>query len=537
MPDEPVKDVVAEAERMQAAKAARERALAAPQRLRTGTNATAVDKYAQAALDRERRAVAEAIPGTREATVNTALLALGRHVAAGKLTEAVVRQEIESACFVNKFIQDDYGGSPQRFWKRKGDRSLRDGMSQARDYSRVGTAAEPEPNVVEIGEGKRIKARPAAKKRRVESDDDTEELERRIVLTQFSRIDSRAPQWVWEHEGFGCIQLGTFCLFAGRPAAGKSTAARWFASELSRGALQGVWHGHPMNVALFCAEEQNEVTVHTSLTAANAEMSKVWATEVKVGEGETMLRAIGDEHELTKALIDNGIRCLIVDPVMETFDSKTDINRNNEVRAFLQPYVRIAKAINGIVVGVVHLKKNGSRDVMADINGSSAFGEVARSIIGFAEAAPGEPLRIVEQVKNSAGPPALRWNYKLTVEEVDTNDGLTVNATRFELVGPSELSIADIGNVNDDEADQLTPDMEWLKRYLEIEQPAPSADVKRDALQQADISPSRLQRARKKLKVVIINDPRPETSTKKAAPHSTSWCLPDSYAAQGKTSK
>jgi hypothetical protein len=343
------------------------------------------------------------------------------------------------------------------------------------------------------------------------------------MLKPFSTIDSRAPQWVWEHEGFGCLQLGTFCLFAGRPAAGKSTAARWFAAQLSNGTLPGVWQGHPVKVALFCAEEQNEVTVHTSLTAAGADKRNVLATIVKQGEGESMLRAIGDEAELTAELLQHQVRCLIVDPVMETFDSKTDINRNNEVRAFLQPYVRIAKAINGIAIGVVHLKKNPGRDVMADITGSSAFGEVARSIIGFAEQAPDEPLRIVEQVKNSAGPLGLRWNYKLTLEDVDTDDGLTVPATRFDMVGPSDLAIADLGGSNDEEAEQITDSVDWLKRYLEIEQPAPSSQVRRDAKEQAGIGDNALYRARKKLKVKSINVPREK------APHSVSWCLPDAY--------
>ena len=158
---------------------------------------------------------------------------------------------------------------------------------------------------------------------------------------------------------------------------------------------------------------------------------------------------------------------------------------------------------------------------MEDITGSSAFGEVARSIIGFAEQAPDEPLRIVEQVKNSVGPSTLRMNYRLTIEDVDTDDGMRVSATRFELAGPSDLSIADLGGVNDEEADQVSANIEWLQRYLEIEQPAPSAQVKRDAKDQAGIGENALHRARKKLKVKSISMPRDK------APHSRSWCLPD----------
>jgi hypothetical protein len=56
-----------------------------------------------------------------------------------------------------------------------------------------------------------------------------------------------------------------------------------------------------------------------------------------------------------------------------------DIHRNNEPRVHLEPWARIAERINGVVIGVVHLTKAPKGDVVAAINASSVFGEVARS--------------------------------------------------------------------------------------------------------------------------------------------------------------
>lgn len=58
------------------------------------------------------------------------------------------------------------------------------------------------------------------------------------------------------------------------------------------------------------------------------------------------------------------------------------------------------------------LRKAPNGDVVAGINGSSAFGEVARSIFGFAkDLESGE--RILSQAKNSAGEEDLALTYRI----------------------------------------------------------------------------------------------------------------------------
>ncbi len=90
------------------------------------------------------------------------------------------------------------------------------------------------------------------------ADQGTNEFERTVTLTKLSKFKMVKPQWVWTYDDIGRIQLGTLTMFAGRPAAGKSTAVRWFAARISNGDLPGAWFGNPMRVAVLMAEEQTE---------------------------------------------------------------------------------------------------------------------------------------------------------------------------------------------------------------------------------------------------------------------------------------
>jgi hypothetical protein len=229
--------------------------------------------------------------------------------------------------------------------------------------------------------------------------------------------------------------------------------------------------------------------------------------------------SIRDETQLTDELLDNDIRALFVDPVMDTFGGHVNINQNNEVRHYLAPYARIAKAIDGIVVGVAHMRKGQVHDLMECVTSSSAFVEVPRAVFGFASAGDGQ--HIMQQAKNSAGTTDLKLTYHLPLTEVACDDGNTAQLPRFEITGESTLSIADIyGEGEDTDPAMANADDVWLKDYLLLEQPAPSARVKLDAKEQADITTYRLHRARKRLGVKVLNQPRPD------AAHTTVWCLP-----------
>lgn len=233
-------------------------------------------------------------------------------------------------------------------------------------------------------------------------------------------------------------------------------------------------------------------------------------------DNQVRLLSLRDEKLLGDWLVENGITVLVVDPLMSTISGKTDINRNNEVRAFIEPWARIAQRIDGVVIGIAHLNKATTGDVVAGINGSSAFGEVARSVFGFAKDPDSDDgLRVMSQAKNSTGPESMSLLYRIESMTVTNDDMGRSDVARFVMLGDSDRSVSDILAGGMDRADGEA--VSWLRDYLELNGRTPSKDVKRDGYKDAGHSERSIQRAGGKLRVV---------SERVGFPGQTYWSLP-----------
>ncbi|MFZ3395636.1 AAA family ATPase [Rhodococcus sp. 7Tela_A2] len=266
-----------------------------------------------------------------------------------------------------------------------------------------------------------------------------------VKLEPITTVQDDVPVWVWEYGGKGRMPLGALSLFAGRPGAGKSTAGRWFASSFSNGTIAGAWEGKPVSVAYIAAEESAKYVVKPGLRAAGADLGRVYTPTVEFGGKEVKFLSSQDMQALTDELIAHQVKVVVVDPLMSTIGSKTDINRNNEVRSLIEPWAKLAEAIDGIVIGIAHLNKSGNGDVVAGINGSSAFGEVARTVFGFVkdpESEGGE--RILSQEKNSIGEEDLALTYRIESATVTTDSGKSAEVGRFVIVGESDRTAGDV---------------------------------------------------------------------------------------------
>jgi hypothetical protein len=270
---------------------------------------------------------------------------------------------------------------------------------------------------------------------------------REIEWIPLEAIADSAPKWAWTHEGHGRVQVGALTLFGGRPGTGKSSAARHFTARITKGELDGCWKGTPQNVAYIAAEETATYVLKPALRAAGADMSRVVIPRVRVAEGEYVsLLATDDERAMTDYLIKNHVKVIVVDPVMATLKGKTDIYRSNELREALSPWVRIAEAIDGIVIGIVHFVKGSTGDLVASINGSSAFGEVARCVFGFAkeDSSSGDPLRVMSQGKNACGREDLSLEYTIESRSVTVSTGEEVQVGTFVLGDESDVNASDL---------------------------------------------------------------------------------------------
>lgn len=295
---------------------------------------------------------------------------------------------------------------------------------------------------------------------------------RSVSLSPFASELDDVPVWMWEHNGKGRIPLGALALFAGRPGAGKSTAGRSMAAWASNGVLPGCWYGEAVNVAYIAAEESAKYVVKPGLRAAGADLSKVFMPRVELAGEEVRFLSSHDMTELTNQLIQHEVKLIVVDPLMSTIGSKTDVNRNNEVRSLIEPWAKLAENVDGVVLGIAHLNKSGNGDVVAGINGSSAFGEVARSVFGFAKDPDSDDGdRIMSQEKNSMGEEDLALVYRIDSTTVTTDSGKSADVGRFTIIGDSDRSVGDVlrdgGRPGGSEASSANTEIdEWLNALL-----------------------------------------------------------------------
>lgn len=340
-----------------------------------------------------------------------------------------------------------------------------------------------------------------------------------LALVQADTIDDEIPEWAWEYLNHGRILKGALTLLAGRPAAGKSTCARWFAGGWSKGTLPGCWLNEPVNVAYVATEEAWKHTVVPSLKAAGADMKRVFF--MQRGGEPARITASYEEAELTARFRANNIRVVVLDPLMSTLGgSKLGINHTNEVREALDPWVRISEAIDGVVLGITHLTKS-ARDVTAGINGSSAFGEVARCVFGFAvDKEADDGTRVMTQSKNSSGVDGLNLTYRIGTQDVTVTDGRTASMARFELGNPTDRDVRTILAEEQATGGQKTATADctaWLRGYLKVKGQTQRLEVVADGAG-LGFSESAIKRAAGKLAVQIERT--------RTVPPQTLWALP-----------
>lgn len=343
---------------------------------------------------------------------------------------------------------------------------------------------------------------------------------RKVLLRRASEIRDDVPEWAWEYDDRGRIALGTVSLWAGRPGAGKSTGARWLAAQVTAGSLPGCWLGTPGNVGYIAREEHVGYVVKPSLRAHGADLDRVFFPEVVItteADGEEIRPvAVADMDDLTAQFVAAGVRVVIVDPLMALAKASVDINRNNEVRELVEPWRHLAETINGVVIGVAHLNKSGNGDIVAGINGSSAFGEVARSVFGFAkDPSADDGSRVMSQEKNSLGDETLALRYRIDSATVTTDSGKSSEMGRFVILGDSDKSVGDVlrdaGRDREPEADtERDTARAWLDTYLRAHPEVDSAEAKTDG-RNAGFSERTLQRARADLGTIITPNGRKST--------------------------
>jgi hypothetical protein len=344
---------------------------------------------------------------------------------------------------------------------------------------------------------------------------------RRLRATLASDIAPARCHWLYE----GRIPLDALTLIAGREGVGKSTVSYDLVARVTRGTLPGEHYRAPKMVIVVATEDSWAHTIVPRLLGVGADLTKVVKVDALCGEFESELDLPVDIDALKDVIRDHDAVLVLLDPIMSRIAAKLDTHRDADVRLALEPLVKMADATGAAVVGLIHVNKSGSDDVMNSLMGSRAFGAVARSVMVVTRDPDDDDVRLFGQAKNNLGPLAETLTFRIVGATVNTADG-PAPTSKVEWIGTDARTIREIAAeaTQDSETRTAVADaIEWVRDALLQNGGRRAYSTLKDEAKHAGYSESAIQRASRKLNVIK------ERAREYQAP--TFWILPGSEGA------
>ncbi|MFI7618036.1 AAA family ATPase [Nonomuraea terrae] len=326
---------------------------------------------------------------------------------------------------------------------------------------------------------------------------------RHIKLTRASTIEPEPVVWAWEENGHGRIPAGSLSVAAGREGTGKSSFGIWMAAGITTGTLSGPMLGRPADVIYVAVEDSWKFTLVPRLMAAGADLTRVWRAEVAVSELELGTLNLPTDLSMLEATVsENGVKLIVLDPLLSLISEGIDTHKSRPVRTALDPLAALADRTGAVVLGIAHFNKGSSSDPSSLITGSGAFKDVPRSVFGFA-VDPEDDSRVMTQTKNSLGKldiPSLA--YRIDSAKIETKKGMA-DVGKFVFDGEAARSVQDILSAGGDDGDQRQDKVDAKGFLLEElrNQWRRTAEIQDLAKHKALISERTLNRARRELNV------------------------------------
>jgi hypothetical protein len=352
----------------------------------------------------------------------------------------------------------------------------------------------------------------------------------------------RATQWLYEDE-HGCwIPMGALTLLGGREGVGKSTFKANLVAKITRGTLRGDFYGLPRSVIVSTIEDDWPATIRPRLAAAGADMDRVFQVNAVSPEGlEGTLSLPEDTQKLEDLVRTNDVALVVLDPLLTMINAKLDTHKDAEVRRALEPIVRLAHTSGVSLVGLIHVNKTSEGDLSNRVMGSRALVGVPRAVLFCAkyesdpstDGAPssatvlsGRQRFVFGQIKNNlAATVPVSISYHMETVTVGWDDDLDKEIRASQLV---------IGNTIKENIEDIVLEQEkrkrktvtqadraeaWLLEFLAGKGEMPSHSVIKKGKEEAGLSRSSIQAARRALEHRIA------VRNLQTVPRKTTWEL------------
>ncbi|MGE3192877.1 MAG: AAA family ATPase [Microbacteriaceae bacterium] len=273
-------------------------------------------------------------------------------------------------------------------------------------------------------------------------------MTRELMATPLALVEARRQEWAYQD----LVPLGVPTILAGRGGIGKSTILAWLAAGLTRGEFPGDLYGRPASVGFISGEDDLATTLVPRLTAAGADMERVWdfssvKTTTDEGDEWTGLPTIAEDLKSLKAsLIEQGIHVLIIDPIVSLMSG--DSIKASDVRRNLDPIAGLAGELGIAPILVMHFGK-GQGNASDKVSGSHAFRDIARSVLLLAvDEETDQRILTVDKSNYSVKAPSLA--FEVVSASVPTGNGDAAIVGRASLIGETTLTVHELVRRSDD---------------------------------------------------------------------------------------
>lgn len=323
---------------------------------------------------------------------------------------------------------------------------------------------------------------------------------RHVTYDIAAKIRPAKVEWLLDN----WVPKNEVTLLGGREGIGKSTIAVDWAAKATRGELTGA----PMNVAYVVTEDSKEHTVVPRLIAAGADLRRVMFPKVRIPDpetGETFYGGLdlpGDYPILKQFIQQANVGLVILDAAKSVMSSKLKGNDDLDIRRFLEPMSTLAQDTESTFVCLVHFSaKKGSADTGNLIMGSSAWQQVARSVVAVAQDKDAGTVKAWNSKANLA-PRTLTMEAQIVSETVHYDGQPDITSSRVNWLGECAEDGSDLLNPDGDQAADDADEVKMvLLDYLESHGgEAPAGDCLK-ACRAAGLSDQTVKNRRRKLGV------------------------------------
>ena len=234
------------------------------------------------------------------------------------------------------------------------------------------------------------------------------EAEELVPMLCYEDIKQTSVEWLW----FPYIPFGKLTIIQGNPGEGKTYFAMMLtAACTNRKLFPNMEDIEPFNVIYQTAEDGMGDTIKPRLIEAGADLSRVMV----IDDTEEALTLSDDRIE--KAVRQNRVRLVIIDPVQAFIGADVDMNRANEVRPVFRKLGMIAEKTGCAIVLIGHLNKSSGTQSTYRGLGSIDIMAAVRSLIFIGKVRKDPTTSVLIHEKSSLAPPGETMAFKLGDEE------------------------------------------------------------------------------------------------------------------------